>query len=169
MRWELTLYWCSSMKKGIHCRTWGNVAMSCKMWESEPFLSSFPDLTKVAHVGLFTNVAINCKTSSSHFLCILFILGGKHQLPPFDFSPILSFLVHLIKPCPFPPQITSSGPSRQHFSRQQAGGNQRGRSRDANALSMAGVHYESRGLSVSTFCSVFALVDVILISDQCNY
>lgn len=82
------------------------------------FYPSFPDfhsvITKVAHVGLFANVASNWQTSSSHFLYVPFILGGKHQLPPLYFSldSLFSF-VHLIKPCSFPPQITSSGPSRQ--------------------------------------------------------
>lgn len=55
-----------------------------------------------------------------HLISFIFhpIRGGKHQLPPADFSwiPYFSF-AHLIKSCQFPPQITSSGPSRQRLSR----------------------------------------------------
>lgn len=105
-------------EKGIHCRTWGNVAMSCEMWESELFLTSLLELhaeiTDVAHVGLFANVANNCQTSSSHFLCVPFILGGKHQLPldlshdPSFFSSIWLSLVHFLLRLPAPDPVGST-------------------------------------------------------------
>lgn len=104
-------------------RQCGNVLRNVRKWTF--FLSSFPDLdaeiTNVAHVGLFTNVATNCQTSSSHFLCVPFILGGKHQLPPLDFSPILPILlsiwlslVHFLLRLPAPDPVGSaSAGSRQ--------------------------------------------------------
>lgn len=148
-------------EKGIHCRTWGNVATSCEMWESELnffffffLLPSFPDLcteiTKVAHAGLFANVATNCQTSSSHFLCIPFILGGKHQLPPLDFHPLFSSSiwlspVHFLLRLPAPDPVGSASASSRQVEIKG------GRSRAANVLSMAGVSHETRGLSVSPF------------------
>lgn len=69
-------------EKGIQCRTWGSVATSCEMCESELFfffLSSLIFILRLPRLhmlGLFANVATNCQTSSSHFLCIPFILGG---------------------------------------------------------------------------------------------
>lgn len=44
-------------KKGIRGRTWGNVATSREMWESELLLSTFPELhteiSNIAHAGPF--------------------------------------------------------------------------------------------------------------------
>lgn len=77
-------------KKKKHCRTWGNEATSCEMWESELlFVLFFPVffVLRLPHLHMlvfFANVAINYQTSSCHFLSFPFILGGTHLLPTLD-------------------------------------------------------------------------------------
>lgn len=161
-------------EKGIQWRTWGNVATSCEMWESELFfLLRFPDLhtdiTKVAHVGLFANVATNCQTSSSHFLCVPFILGGKHQLPPLALSPIRSFslsiwlsLVHFLLRLPAPDPVGSaSAGSRQVEIR---GGGVEPLMCYQWQVSVT----RPEDCQYLLFVFVFVFVEVLLISDQCK-
>lgn len=110
-------------EKGIQCRTWGNVATSCEMWESELFFfSSLIFISRLPRLHMLVfSLMLPLIAKHPHLISFVFHsfwVERKHQLPPLDFSPILSFsFVHLIKSCPFPPQITSSGPSRQRLSR----------------------------------------------------
>lgn len=130
--WERALFWCSSMKKGIQCRTWGNVARSCEMHESLDSLSlaffffgfthcasptSNDEKTHVAHVDLFADVSSNCPASSPPpFPFAPFILGISclHTCTSLSNSLLFFFFffLHLIKIYPFPPQIISSGRSK---------------------------------------------------------
>ena len=146
-------------EKGIQSRTWGNVATSCEMWESElsfffcraspistlrlprlhmlVFLLMLPLIAKHPHLISFVFHSFWVESISClHVISLRFLL----------------FFVHLIKSCPFPPQITSSG-----LSRQQAGGDARGRSRAEPLMCYQWQvsSHETRGLSVSTFCFVF--------------
>lgn len=111
-------------EKGIQCRTWGSVATSCEMCESElffffclpwssywdyqgctcwVFLLMLPLIAKHPHLISFVFHSFWVDSISClHLISLRFPL----------------FFVHLIKSCPFPPQITSSGPSRQRLSRQ---------------------------------------------------
>lgn len=106
-------------------RQCGNVLRNARKWTLF-FMLSFPDHhsenTEVAHVGLFAIVASNCQTSSSHFLCIPFILGGRHQLSTltlFSLDPLFSLsiwlsLVHFLLRLPAPDPVGSaSAGSRQ--------------------------------------------------------
>lgn len=79
-------------------------------------MSSSPNLsaenTRVAHADLFTNVASNCQTSSTHFLSFRSFRGGRHQLPTLALSDSLFSLSVWLRVIHFPSQITSSAPSR---------------------------------------------------------
>lgn len=125
--WELTLYRWKSLKRGYtieHKAMWQRPAKCEKVnlfflfcrGASLNFVLSLPRLHMLA---FFLMLPLIAKHPHLISFCIPFILGGKHQLPPLDFSPIPPFSLSIwLSLCPFPPQITSSGPSRQCFSRQ---------------------------------------------------
>lgn len=103
-------------------RQCGNVLRNVRKWTFSVF--SFPHLhtetTKFAHVGLFANVATNCQTSSSHFLCVPFHSGWKASAASwFLFDSLFSSsiwlrLVHFLFRLPAPDPVGSaSAGSRQ--------------------------------------------------------
>lgn len=183
--WERALFWCSSMKRGYdeeHEAMWQGPAKCMKvgpfffffLFEKKK-MSSFPDLntenTKVTHADLFANVASNCQISWTHFLSFRSFRGGRHQLPTLALSlrfPL--FFVRLIKIYPFPPQITSSAPSRS----QPAAGRWKSEGAESSRLSALSGRCESwdkRTVSIHFLFSplfFFFWFVVFFLSDQCN-
>lgn len=103
-------------EKGIQRRTWGNVATPCQMWERELYFLDLPlliivRLPELHMLGLWLISLLIAKHPPLISFVFHPIQGGKHQLLIFSQIPYFSF-AHLIKSPQFPPQITSSGPSR---------------------------------------------------------
>lgn len=144
------------------------------------FHAELPDLhsenTEVAHVGLFANVASNCQTSSSHFLRIPFILGGRNQLStltPFSLDSLFSLsiwlsLVHFLLRLPAPDPVGSaSAGSRQVEIRE--GGVQPLMCYQWQVSVMRTEDCQYLLIFLLWFVDFFYFFFLLLLSDQCKY
>lgn len=150
--------------KGIHCRTSGNVATSCqrnvRKWS---FLVELSRSLPMLHMSVFL-LMLPLIAKHPHLISFILYSIWAESISCLDsISPqFCLFSVHLIKPYPFPPQITSSGPSRQHFSRQVE-------NRGGGVVMLMHYQWQVSIMNPQYLHFVFALVDVLFISDQCNY
>lgn len=162
-------------------RQCGNVLRNVRKWtycsRASPLISPRPRVPRLHMSGLFANVASNCQTSSSHFLRIPLIPGGKHQLPPLDFSPILPLFfppssiwlspVHFLLRLPAPDPVGSAQPAAGRW--KPAGAESPPSSCAINGRCQS---QDQRTVSIYVFCFVFCFVfvfiEVIFISDQCK-
>lgn len=188
--WERALFWCSSMKKGIQCSTWGNVARSCEMHESWDSLSRFFFFLLALHIALPQPRTMRKRRLHMLIFSRMFpviaqhpppisfcSIHSRHQLPTHvHFSPLIPFcsffffyFLMWLKCIHFLRRL--SAPDAVGLSRAQAGGNQRGRCRAATLSLAAGVSHETRGplVFLFKFSSFFSFLIVFLTSDQCNY